>query len=347
MFGPQIPLKPLAMANRALSTMLQSGIAIGKAFDLASRKTGNARCRKALSEVSLAIRQGRDVSSAMREQEGAFPDLMCDMVDVAEQTGALPEILVALADHYEDNIRLRQRFYSAIAWPMFQLIMAILVVAAMIYLLGVIAESRGGEPLDVLGWGLTGSRGAVTWLTVTFGSLFGVLVARGIMLRTVLGRKWLDPILLRIPVVGNCLRAFAIARFSWAFTLTQQAGMPIEQSVEASFRATSNGAFLSASPYVSAAVRSGETLHNSLAESGLFPEDYLHMVDVAETSGTVPEMLERLSPQFEEQARRALSALTSALAWGIWTIVAIFIVFIIFRIFSWYLGLIDGALQGV
>lgn len=143
------------------------------------------------------------------------------------------------------------------------------------------------------------------------------------------------------------MRSFAIARFSWAFSLTQQSGMDILKSLESSFRATSNGAFVSASPHAGAAVKSGETLHTALVESRLFPIDYLEMIDIAETSGTVPETLERLSPQFEEQARRSLSALTTALGWGIWIMVAGFIVFLIFRIALTYIGMINDAAKGI
>jgi type IV pilus assembly protein PilC len=71
------------------------------------------------------------------------------------------------------------------------------------------------------------------------------------------------------------------------------------------------------------------------------------MVQVGETSGTVPEMLERLSPQFEDQARRSLAALAAALGWLVWLIVAGFIIFIIFRVFSWYMGLLNDALKGI
>ena len=114
--------------------------------------------------------------------------------------------------------------------------------------------------------------------------------------------------------------------------------MSIEPSLMQSFKATSNGAFISAAPEVWARVREGETLHDALAATRLFPADFLSIVDVAETSGTVPEALDRLSPELEAQARRSLEALASVLAWLIWCLVAAFIVFLIFRIFQFYIG---------
>jgi type IV pilus assembly protein PilC len=82
-----------------------------------------------------------------------------------------------------------------------------------------------------------------------------------------------------------------------------------------------------------------------LASTGLFPVDFLHIIDVSETSGTVPETLERLSPDLESQARRALEMLASALAWLIWCLVAVFIVFLIFRIAMFYIGQLNDAVN--
>jgi type IV pilus assembly protein PilC len=326
--------------------MVDAGIPIGKAFELASQKSGDPRCRRAMMDIAANLRRGLDVTEAMRAQGLAFPETMVELVGVAEQTGTLPEVLKSLAGHFENTIRLRRTFVSAIAWPAFQLVAAILIVALMLYILGMIAESRaGGQPLDVLGLGLYGARGALIWLAMTFGSLGGALLLGFLIRRSLMGQKIFDSLVLQIPVLGYCMRSFAIARFSWAFALTQQSGMSIEPSLTSSFKATSNGAFLKASPHVWAAVREGEMLHEALAETRLFPTDYLHIVDVAETSGTVPETLDRLSPDFEAQARRALEMLASALAWLIWCLVAAFIIFLIFRVAMFYIGQINNALD--
>ncbi|HET6328597.1 MAG TPA: type II secretion system F family protein [Planctomycetaceae bacterium] len=346
MFSPHIRTKSLVIVCRSLATMVDAGISIGKAFDLASQKSGDPRCRQAMLEIAADLRRGLDVTEAMRARGQAFPETMIELVGVAEQTGTLPEVLKSLAAHFENNIRLRRTFFSAISWPAFQLVAAILIVALMLYILGIIAQIHpGSKPIDVLGLGLYGAEGAITWLTLTFGSIFGALVAGFLIRRSLTGQKYFDSLMLQIPVLGWCLRSFAIARFSWAFALTQQAGMSIEPSLTSSFKATSNGAFLKASPYVWAAVREGETLHDALAETRLFPVDYLHIVDVAETSGTVPETLERLSPDLEAQARRALEMLASALAWLIWALVATFIIFLIFRIAMFYIGQLNDAVN--
>lgn len=347
MFSQQIGWKSLSLVCRQMATLLDSGVTVRKTFKLAAGNTGDRHCRKVMAEVSEAIDAGEDVATAMRDQAGAFPELLIDMVDVGEQSGAMPEILTGLADHYENNLRMRTNFLQQIAWPMFQLLAAILVIAVLLVLLGWIAETQGGEPIDILGMGLTGTAGAITWLAGSFGSFLCVFIAFKIISASKSARELMHFVLLRLPVVGNCIRSFAIARFSWAFYLTQQTGMPMRRSLEASLKATANGAFIAALPMIQERINAGEPLYDALAASNLFPPDFLQIVEVGETSGTVPEQLHRLSPQFEDQARRSLSALTAVLGWLVWMVVAGMIIFFIFRIFfSVYLDPIHDALEG-
>ena len=342
-----LPLKALAHACRSLSTLLESGVEVRQAFKLASGKTGDARCRDAFAEINVQISAGHEISAAMQGQGRTFPELIIDMIEMSEGTGSLPEVLTHLANHYENNLRLRREFVSSIMWPMFQLVAAVLIVALLIVIFGLIGDNPGGPNMKQLVFGLSGVSGAAIWLTCTFGSAFLLWIGYQVSVRQFAAKRVLDPLCLRVPVLGTCLRSFAIARFSWAYYLTQQSGMPVDRSLTSSLKATNNGAFQGATPLVCAGIREGEDLSVVLTASGLFPDDYLHMVSVAETSGTVPEMLHRLSPQFEEQARRSLKILTAAVSWLVWLLVATFIVFFIFRFFLWYVGMINDAVRGV
>ncbi len=342
-----LPLKTLAHACRSLSTLLESGVEVRQAFKLASGKTGDSRCRDAFAEINVQISAGHEISAAMRGQGRTFPELMIDMIEMSEGTGSLPEVLTHLADHYENNLRLRREFVSSIMWPMFQLVAAVLIIALLIVIFGMIGDDPGGPNMKQLVFGLSGVSGAAIWLTCTFGSAFLLWIGYQVAVRQFAAKQVFDPLCLRVPVLGTCLRSFAIARFSWAYYLTQQSGMPVDRSLTASLKATNNGAFQGSTALVCAGIREGEDLSVVLTASGLFPDDYLHMVSVAETSGTVPEMLHRLSPQFEEQARRSLRALTAAVSWLVWLLVATFIVFFIFRFFLWYVGMINDAVRGV
>src|SRR5262249_9872245 len=207
-----------------------------------------------------------------REQGRYFPELMIDMVSVGEESGSLPEVLDGLADHYENIVRLRRMLIGMITWPAIQLVAAILLVAFVIFLLGIVAP--GSKAIASLTMGFVGTSGALKWLALSFGSIFALLGGYWLIAYVFRSKRFLDGVLMKIPVLGTCLQSFAIARFSWAFALTQQTGMPISRSLELSFRATSNGAFMGASPEVCNLVLNGEELGSALDQSRLFPDEY-------------------------------------------------------------------------
>src|SRR5260221_11851781 len=88
-FASRVPLKTLAILCKSLATMLHSGVALLKVLEIASRKTGNAGCRRKIVAVREEVQQGTDIAQALREQGGYFPELMIDMVAVGDNTGTL------------------------------------------------------------------------------------------------------------------------------------------------------------------------------------------------------------------------------------------------------------------
>jgi type IV pilus assembly protein PilC len=342
MFAPRVSTRQLALLCRSLGVSLQAGVPVMRTLQTAASKTSDSRLRAVLGEVTEDIQSGTTLTEAVESHGAYFPDLFVDMLAVAEQTGSLPEVLTSLSEHYENNLRMKRDFLSQITWPMIQLIAAILIIALLIFILGWLAESAGGAANDVLGWGLLGASGAAKWLLGWVVLAGGLWFAYRTAVTSFAGRKSLHQVLLNVPVVGNCLRNFALARFSWAFHLTQSSGMPIDDSLDASLAATGNGAFDAAAPGIVREIMQGETLSDALNHSRLFPDEFINIVHVSETSGTVPEALHRLSPQFEEDARRSLKTLTMMAGWGVWMCVAGFIIYVIFRVVLWYVNLLQS-----
>lgn len=338
LFASRVPPKTLAIVSRSLATMLDSGIQIRKAIGIASKKSIHAPTKKVLREVSDAIQEGSDISHALREHGNFFPTLFVEMVTMAEATGSLPEVLKHLAEHYDANIRMKKELVGSLIWPVFQLVAAIFVIAILILVLGLIG---GDDGMSNIVFGLKGPSGAMIWLTGTFGTFAAMFAVWLLIQKAAQAKAIVDPLLLVVPVLGRCMRSFAIARFSWSYYLTQQTGMPVNRSLQGSLKATGNGAFIAQTPFITSAVMEGSSLTESLKQSRLFTEEFLEMVSVAEESGTVPEALHRMSPHFEEDARRALKILTGAVSVMVWLVVAGFIIYFVFRVAFQYIGMIN------
>jgi type IV pilus assembly protein PilC len=121
--------------------------------------------------------------------------------------------------------------------------------------------------------------------------------------------------------------------------------MSIVRALRLSLEGTGNDAFRAASPIVEETVKAGDEIHEALARTHLFPGDFLRILEVAEVSGTLHDVLRHQSEHYHDQAARRLTFLTVLMGYAVWLMVAVVIIVAIFRIVFAYLGLIDQALN--
>lgn len=343
--NPQLSWTALAAFSRSMSRMMEAGVEVRKSLQTSSRQSADRRMAGAIENVVVSVASGRTLSEAF-EQEGAlFPPLFRDLVNVGEQTGSVPEVFNALAKYYDSRIKQVKDFRAAIAWPVIQLVAAICIIGLLVFILGLLPTADNGEPFDVLGLGLYGATGAGVWFMGWIGAAVAGFIVWKLASNSTAWQVALHPVLLGLPVIGPCMRSFAISRFSWCFALTQQAGMSIKPSLECSLKATGNGAFQMAEPLIWQELAEGETLADALTASKLFPNEYLQFVATAEETGTVPEQLDRMSHLFEDDAHRAMHRMTAIFSGVIWAGVAGIVIFFIFRIAMMYVGLLNDAVK--
>jgi len=298
---------------------------------------------------SLTRKQGADLEDALKRQGGAFPALLMSLATVGEQTGMLPEVFTELEKYYVRQQQLRRQFIIGTIWPALQFFGAVFVLAGLIFVFGMIPQATGPFALhwDPLGLGLSGCGGALTFLGCVFGFLLFVAVLYWAATRLLRGQAVVDAFLLGMPVLGRCLRALALTRFCLALRLTLETGMPITRALRLSFRATDNAAFTARLDKATALVKQGEELTVALAATGLFPEEFRHILSVAEESGRLTEVLAQEAGHYHDEAGRRLKALTILMTVLVWLIVAGFIIAFVFHIVLAYLDLLSQAGQGL
>src|SRR5262249_56010280 len=124
------------------------------------------------------------------------------------------------------------------------------------------------------------------------------------------------------------------ARFGVALRLTTDTGMSVTRALRLSLRATGNGAFVAAIPMVESGVRAGDDLTLALGRTGLLPEDFQHMLAIAEESGTLHDVLRHQGDHYHDEASRRLAFLTSLASYAVWLLTGGFIIIAIFRMYS-------------
>lgn len=302
------------------------------------------RHREAIRVVRRRVESGQTLASGL-EAAGIFPSLVVQLAAVGEQTGKLDEVFLRLAEHYSQLQSLRRTFWLGIAWPLFELTVAVLVIALLIWIGGWLSTGAGGQPVDLLGWGLVGTRGAITWL------LLCALAAGAVgLLVQAVRRGWLGPqpviAAMRVPLLGRALEALALSRITWALALALDSGIDAIRAVQLAVRSTQNPYYESGLARMVASLRANSAFHESFAAAGLFPPQFLQELEAAEIAGTTTESLHRLARDYEERARAAMSMLTGVATVAVVALIFAILIFAIFSLFfRVYLAPIREALD--
>jgi type II secretory pathway component PulF len=344
-FSSRIRLKPLAQLCHRLATATNAGIQDRKIWtDEAER--GSSSQREVAAMIRDSIARGQTMTDALRQTGDYFPTLYRQMVEVGEISGRLGDIYKRLGRNYDRMLASRRLFLGKLAWPLFQLGMALLVIGIMIYIMGMISNNQraGASQIDILGWGLVGTPGLIKYILVLISlAIVGLLLFQWLRNR----QDWLRALqraLVPVPIVGGAVKTLAIAKFTWALQLVLDTPMDIRKALTLAFNATDNGYFSQHTPQVLQQIERGQSITQSLASTGIFPGDFLDTFAVGEESGRLVEAMQRTSEDYEERAASAISVLAQFAGYAVWLVIVIFMIFMIFRIFSFYLDTLNSLM---
>ena len=196
--------------TRSVKFFLRSGMMLRDAMRLLKER-GSWRVRPVAGLIAGELESGWSFRDALEKQPAAFPPLFVALAAVGEESGNLPEVMADLEAYYDRQARRRREFLGEIASPVLQFVLAVVVIAGLIYLLGVLPAIRqpdgGSARFDALGLGLLGADGAVRFLAIVFGSLAAVVVLFLAVKRAFSRRAVVERALLHVPLLGSCLRA--------------------------------------------------------------------------------------------------------------------------------------------
>ena len=132
----------IAQLSRTLSTLLQGGIPLLTALQVAREAAGNRVISASIAEAEAGVKEGQSLSDSL-EQAGHFPDLALEMMRVGEQTGSLPEMLNHVADFYDEDGSIRSAALLSWVEPMILIFVAVFIAVILISLYLPIFSIRG------------------------------------------------------------------------------------------------------------------------------------------------------------------------------------------------------------
>jgi len=331
--------------NQQFLTLSKSGLPLQKCLDLLARQMRNEDLRAAVEDVRERVRSGALLSEAF-EAIGIFPKIYSATLRAGERSGSLDRVLAQYVIYQKTTRTFRKKFFSALIYPAFLLFFLVALVAFVVTFI-VPRFALLYADLDVQLPFLTRFMMAFSLEVQRFGSvILGAVVLGVVGLRT----AWRSPrtrlawdhVKFRLPVVGKLLQKFSVAEFSRTLATLLQGGIPIVAALETTKESVSSPLLARAIAQAQVEVTGGRPLSASLRMSGFFPHIALDMVEVGESTGALPTMLESLAEFFEEDVNIDLSTLVALVDPLMIASIAVVVAFVLI---AFYLPLFSMAAQ--
>ena len=314
--GKSIKQKDIAVFTRQLSTMMRAGVPLIQSFDIVARGSPNPRLTKLLTDIRSDVETGTSLSSAFRKHPLYFDALYCNLVEAGEAGGILETLLDRLAIYQEKTMAIKNKIKSALIYPVAVLVVAFVVLAViMIFVIPAfedVFKSFGADlptPTLIV---IAMSKFFVNYWYLIFGILGGgTYFFLQSWKRSVKMQKFMDRLLLRVPVFGDLVNKSSIARWTRTLSTMFAAGVPLVEALDSVGGASGNAVFAEATEQIQKDVSTGSALTTSMQTTGVFPTMVIQMCAIGEESGSLDAMLGKAAEFYEDEVDEAVKGLSS------------------------------------
>jgi type IV pilus assembly protein PilC len=311
--GKAASAKSLAVFTRQFSVMIDAGLPLVQCLEI----LGNQEEDKNFAAVILATRGdvegGASLADAMKKHPKTFDPLFTNMIAAGEAGGILDTILKRLATYIEKAVKLKSQVQSAMIYPIAVIVIATVVVGVILWkVIPTFANLFAGLGADLplpTRVVIALSNGLVRFMPFVIGAIFAGGFAFRQYYATTNGKRVVDGIVLKLPILGILMRKIAVARFCRTLSTLLASGVSILEALEITARTAGNAVVEGAILTTRASIERGETIAQPLRETNVFPSMVVQMIGVGEATGALDTMLGKIADFYEEEVDVAVAGL--------------------------------------
>ena len=324
----KVPQSDLLIFFRQMSVMLKSGVPLSQALELLAENMTNKEFGANIFDVSKRLGSGEELSSSLRNYPRIFSPIMIGLIEAGETGGILSQVLERLASLIEAQSKIRSQITGALIYPLAILVLSLTIsLALLIFIVPTFDEmfkGMGAELPALTSFMLTLSR-IVTSLGFTLIApivLFIGVYLFNISYSTTSGRKFIDNLVLKIPLFGDLILKSELASMSDTLSTLINSGISVVEAIERCINASNNEIIRIALRRSISLVTQGQELSTSLESSKVIPRLLVSMIKIGEETGALSFMLENLSNFYKREVEEAVTVLTKAMEPAIIFVVA-------------------------
>ncbi|MCX7991753.1 MAG: type II secretion system F family protein [Proteobacteria bacterium] len=311
----RIAKKELVLFSTQLGTMLRAGLPLTRSLRAIMAQVKNKKFKLALEEITNAIERGRTFYNSLALFPEFFDEIYVATIQIGEISGNLPDILFKLAENLEKEEDLRSKIKNATLYP--KMVIGAIVIAIIILIAFVIPRFadlyRGFKtelPLPTRILIALSGYFATYWYVLVL--IFSGLVILYLLLKnTKRGREIYDPLILKIPIIGDISVKIIMVRFSRFFSLLFSSGVVVTNILDLLQKVMGNVLYEKKISNIKNDILSGQSLGEAISRTGIFTPLTLEMINVGEETGSLDEMLKKVSEFYESELDYTIKNLTS------------------------------------
>jgi type IV pilus assembly protein PilC len=310
----KVKLETFLVFNQQFLTLIRAGLPILGSIELLARRQKLPHFRAQLEDVATRVKNGESISESF-EAQGGFPIVYTTTLLAGERSGNLEEVLQRYLDFQRVSLTFRKKLTASLIYPG---VLVFMVLTLFTFLITFVVP-RFAELYEQLGTKLP----AITSFLLTlgknaqsYGLYFVAVVALTIFLfvrwiKTDSGANVVDRVRISLPWIGPVWLKYQVGLFSRTLATLLTGGLPLVPSLETAARSIDSRQIANAVFRSVETVREGKGLSVSLAATKVIPELAIEMIEVGESTGALPQMLNSVAEFFEEDVQTNLTAAMS------------------------------------
>jgi type IV pilus assembly protein PilC len=308
-----VDAKSLAVFTRQFSVMIDAGLPLVQCLEILGTQEEDKNFASVILATRGDVESGASLADAMKQHPKVFDPLFTNMIAAGEAGGILDTILKRLATYIEKAVKLKGQVKSAMIYPVAVIVIATLVVGVILWKViptfASLFAGLGAElplPTRVV---IAASNGLVRFGPIVIVALGAAGYGFKQYYASPNGRRVVDAVVLKMPILGSLMRKIAVARFCRTLSTLLASGVSILEALDITARTAGNAIVEEAILTTRKSIERGETIAEPLKNTAVFPSMVVQMIAVGEATGALDTMLSKIADFYEEEVDVAVAGL--------------------------------------
>jgi len=332
----KINLEKFLIFNQQFLTLIRAGLPILKSLDLLADRLTDARLGTHIRAVRDEVKNGALLSEAFRNQ-GVFPPIYVTSILAGEKSGSLADVIERYVSYQKLALSLHKKLLVSLVYPAFLLVLVFaLVVFLVTYVVPNFAELYSTMAADLPAltrYLIAFGTAAKNYIVAAFAAFLALIIVFRFWARTDRAQQTLDRLKLRSPVAGRIWIMYQVGQFSRVLSTLLLGGIPLVQALGTASESMASRLIRQALEKAEKMVREGQPFSAALGSSGIFPSLAVDMIEVGESTGALPSMLNSVAEFFEEEVTIRLTAALSLIEPLIMIFMGVFVAFVLVALY--------------